>query len=334
MNTYYTPMMMPQQTLPPPPISVGEAFQRRREAYPLTSRAAIRALDALRRALLGQMPAEALLSEVTQEHVRSVLQPLENPTTWNNRLRQLRAFFSWCIREGLLLRSPVVGFQAHVVPYHEPETFSEAQVERIFALASREATPAGVGITLTLGFFCGLRSAEIQRAVMEEINVSEGTVRVSIPKGFYRGIPPRLVQPPRNALLWLRYFLGTQPRGARELVAASAQEFAAWKKSVLAPVGLSWGTTEHRNVMRHTACSMHVAAFRNLAETQLFLGHSRGSDVTTRHYLGLISQREAERYWHIYPPAEPREGGEGVRRRRASGEDPRFIVVEVPAPLT
>lgn len=309
-------------------VTLDEALRLRRQAYPLTSRAAIRALDALRRSLQAVLPLETILCDITPTHIQSLLQPHTHPTTWNNVLRQARAFFAWCIRSGFLRESPALSFQMQFIPYHEPTAYSTAQVEQVFGLLVRSGAAPGVGIALTLGFFCGMRSAEIQRTTRGEIHLDEETVRVSIPKGFFRGVPPRLIQAPRNAILWLRFFLGDRPYEANELVAASPQELAAWKRANLAPKGLSWGQDQARNVMRHTACTMHVAAFRNLAETQLFLGHSRGSDVTVRHYLGLVSQREAERYWHIYPPLERSKEGAPQRSRRGN-DDPRFKLVEV-----
>ena len=241
-----------------------------------------------------------LLKDVTVAHVETLLGPCVHPGTYNSLRRSARAFFRWCVKRRLLRVSPAAGVEARHEPRHEPRFYDAPRVRRIFEIASSPDTEPGIGVFLTLGFFCGMRTSEILRATAGDVDLSAGTVRVPIPKGYRLGVPPRLIEAQPNAVAWLRRFL---PSGLPEEapIAASRRAFGEWKRRHLDLEGLGWGQGEFRNVMRHTACTMHMAAFRNLAETQLMLGHSRGSGVTVRHYLGLATREEGLAYWNILP---------------------------------
>lgn len=281
-------------------IPLAAALAERRMEYPPESLAGRTQFDSFARKLLHVAGKSVLLKDVTAAHVEALLGPCVHPGTYNSLRRSARAFFRWCVKRRVLRVSPATGIEPRREPRHEPRFYSVAQVRRIFEIVSAADTEPGIGVFLTLGFFCGMRTSEILRATAGDIDLSAGTVRVPIPKGYRLGVPPRLIEAQTNAVAWLRRFL---PDGlpADAPVAATRRAFGEWKRRHLDPEGLGWGQGEFRNVMRHTACTMHMAAFRNLAETQLMLGHSRGSGVTVRHYLGLATREEGLAYWNILP---------------------------------
>ncbi len=311
-------------------IPLAAALVERRLEYPATSPLGRARFESFGWKLLATVGPDALLRDITRERVESVLATCVHPCTWNGLRATARAFFRWCIRRRLLRISPVDGIDPRPEPRHEPHFHAPDAVRRIFQAATARDTDPAVGAFLTLGFFCGMRTSEIRRAVRRDIDLVDGTVRVPVPKGYWRGTPPRLIQARPNAIAWLRYFLppGLPPDAP---VAASPHVLRKWKDARLAPLGLSWGRDTLRNVMRHTACTMHVAAFRNLAETQLMLGHSAGSDITVRHYLGLASRRMGEEYWAIVPPhglhPAARTAAASSRRSRAAPVDGRFLEI-------
>lgn len=54
-------------------------------------------------------------------------------------------------------------------------------------------------------------------------------------------------------------------------------------------------------VLRHTFISMHVGKFRSLAEAALEAGNSE--KMMKKHYLNMVSNEDAERFWRISPNA-------------------------------
>ena len=330
------PLRADADTLP-----LATALVERRLEYPETSPLGRARLEGFGRRLLAAVGPDALLRDVTRSHIEAVLAPCAHPCTWNGMRATARAFFRWCVRRRLLRASPADGIDPRPEPRREPHFYGPDAVRSIFRAATARDTDPAIGVFLTLGFFCGMRTSEIRRAVRRDIDLADGTVRVPVPKGYWRGTPPRLIQARPNAVAWLRYFL-TPEMPPNAPVAAAPGVLRVWKAAHLAPLGLSWGRDNLRNVMRHTACTMHVAAFRDLAETQLMLGHTAGSGITVRHYLGLASRRMGEEYWAIVPPAgrhpATRAAAGITRRARAAPGDGRFLEIllddaGVPIPL-
>ena len=321
------PLRADAETLP-----LMAALDERRLEYPSTSPLGRVRFESFGRRLLAAAGSGALLRDITRAHVETVLSPFAHPCTWNGVRSTARAFFRWCIRRRLLRVSPADGIEPRPEPRHEPCFLEPDAVRRIFHIAAARDSDPAVGVFLTLGFFCGMRTSEILRARRRDIDLADGTVRVPVPKGYWRGTPPRLIQARPNAVAWLRHFLAPG-MPATAPVAASAQTLRDWKAARLAPLGLSWGRDNLRNVMRHTACTMHVAAFRDLAETQLMLGHTAGSGITVRHYLGLAPRRMGEEYWAIVPPAGLHPAARSAARAqqtrgRAAGiDDERFLEI-------
>jgi hypothetical protein len=55
-----------------------------------------------------------------------------------------------------------------------------------------------------------------------------------------------------------------------------------------------------KNALRHSFVTYHVALHRNPGKTALIVSH-RDQDCLYRHYLGIATRREAEKYFEIFP---------------------------------
>lgn len=243
------------------------------------------------------------------EEVETLLSRYESPTSYNSVAARIRAVFRWGLRERILTETPLAELELRRVPWHEPNFFPPDKVERIFRLAERnlgtDPFARQAGLILTMGFFAGVRSAEIQRARFGDLDLAGGVLRIPRPKGYTSGIRPRLVELERNARAWFGLFLGTRSGDPAEPLAPDFRKFGEWKKRVLSPEGLSWGNDAAHNVMRHTYATMHVGAFRNASATALNLGHAHASNMLEKHYRGLVPQEEARTYWAIFPATGP-----------------------------
>jgi integrase len=67
-------------------------------------------------------------------------------------------------------------------------------------------------------------------------------------------------------------------------------------------------TTWGPDILRHTFATMHLARGQDAARTAFELGHVRGLEVLYRHYRGLTTKTEGERFWNIKPKNTVTEG--------------------------
>lgn len=273
--------------------SIDPARERSRRAYATTVKM-----------LLRKIPGGTPAAHVTREQIARALSRHKNPVTYNSELRRVKAIMRRAKSANFVAVSPADGIEPRVEPYREPVFFPPCKVARIMAEVEKSPPPRGAGIYFALGFFAGVRTAEIMRMEWSDVNLEEGYVRVSMPKGVTNGARPRIVELEPCAAAWVDVFRcagnGIPRTGA---LVEDARSITDWKKRHLEPLGLSWGNDEYRNVMRHTYATMHVAAFRNPPGTALNMGHGHASGVLERHYMGLAARAEAEAHWRIFPVA-------------------------------
>ena len=294
---------------PQPALTLRELFELRRDRYAPAQTRSIGALECAARFFCRRLGAETPVAQLDDESVGRALAGFKSAASWNSLYRRLRLCINWAVKERLLERSPLHALAPRRADWREPAFFLPDRVERIFRAAESHPGPleGAVGMQLSLGFFAGVRTAEIHRARWEDLDLDAGTFRIPKPKGWTRGRKPRLVELEPNAVAWLRLWrdwtaaaTGTRPAGR---IVARPFRFRQWKTRWLEPSGDSWGNDVAHNVMRHTYATMHVAAFRDAAATALNLGHGRSTDMLERHYRGLVAQTVAERYWSIFPSA-------------------------------
>jgi integrase len=259
------------------------------------------------RIIFRTLDIRILASALTESHVLAILALYRHPVTYTSMLRRIKAIINWGYRRRLMAHNPAAKIEAKKAPYKEPSFFYPEKVEKIFAVAGAYGTQE-IRTFLTLGFYAGLRTAEIFRTRWSEIDLEDGTLRVSKPKGITSGTKPRIVELEPKALALLKIcralYIGDDTESDDIFTPSSDWRVSKWKQRHLKPCGLSWGNDGNHNVMRHTYATMHVAAFQNAAKTALYLGHSEGSGILDKHYKGLISRSKARTYWNIQTPID------------------------------
>lgn len=306
-----------------PPLALGELFDLRVARYAPSQTRSISALQCARRFLCSRLGEDRAVETITEDEVAKALARFSDPQSFNSVFRRLRLAFNWAVQAGLVERSPLGRLAPRRIDWREPAHFLPDRVERIFRAAEAHPGPlaGAVGMQLALGFFAGVRTAEIARARWEDIDLDGALLRVPRPKGFTSGHKPRLVELEPCAVAWMRrwrdWLVAAGGRAAGPVV-LNPRRFALWKARRLAPAGDSWGNDAAHNVMRHTYATMHVAAFRDAAATALNLGHAGGTELLEKHYRGIVPKAVADAYWRIlphdapFPPPEP-EPGRGFR---------------------
>ncbi|MBU2072720.1 MAG: hypothetical protein KKA68_21005 [Gammaproteobacteria bacterium] len=237
--------------------------------------------------------ADTPIGDVSRENVSTWLDSrvCPSPSTKARLHRYLHVLFAYAVEKEYIEKNPVDKIKAPKYRLPAKEYMPVESVERVL----RAVAEGGEGLAaMAIGFFSGLRTAELGRLTWADVNLDSRqiTVGANVSKTY-----PRNVRMSDNLLAWLsvsgRYDAMVCPRG-RRLEAIRAD---ACKRS-----GVRWP----HNAMRVTCATMHYAMHNNAHETAAMLGHAGGTRMFFDHYRALgdghaATREEAERYWGIAP---------------------------------
>jgi integrase len=206
-----------------------------------------------------------------------------SPVTRNHYRRLIVLAFNFAVRRGYAAENPAKETAKAKERGGVIGILTVTQAARLLECATPDVLPY-----IAIGFFAGLRRAEIQRLDWSEIDFDSGLIEVKAEKSktaqrrFVR-IQPNL----REWLLPLRKHKGN----------VTSEDFRKqFDVARLAAGIIEWPD----NALRHSFASYHLAHFEDAASTALQLGH-HDSRVTFAHYRELVRPKDAERYWNIKP---------------------------------
>jgi len=273
---------------------LGEAYEEYFDSIPMVQTAHRRAINDRVRRWVSSFGTQRPCMEVNSPELATYLAPIKarSPKSHNNALGYIKSFLAWCAssERKYLTTNPVSDMKPAQVAYKEPEYIRPDDLEKI--LRALEARPDAARLlgSVVLSFFCGIRQAEIERLAdsPSDIMLDEDIVRISMPKGWTKGIVPRVVQIPPNARAWLTAY---DVRHTLELT----KGIHATTRNICKKVGVPFPA----NAGRHSFITFHVAAYGDASKTESMCGTS--SRMRTSHYQGLASKKEAEKYFAIMP---------------------------------
>ena len=151
----------------------------------------------------------------------------------------------------------------------------------------RYATGSGLVPFLVMGGFAGLRTAEIERQLWEDINLERGFIRVTAAKG--NTAQKRLVPISTNLKQWLAVHRRESGPVCEIVRTADAIHRLAERAKV------EW----KHNALRHSFISYRVAETQNIAQVSLEAGNS--PKMINKHYRELVTPDEAKVWFSISP---------------------------------
>jgi len=172
-----------------------------------------------------------------------------------------------------------------------PEIFTNANVEKL--LRSAESKERRILPFLTIGFFAGLRTAELDGIRWEDVDLAAKliTVRPEVAKKRRQ----RHVTMSDNLVTWL---LPHKKEHGKVCPLNTTWRIAL--KNIRKDTDVQWV----KNGMRHTFASNHLAQFKDVNKTAFELGHTGRVDVLFNHYRSLVKPADAELYWSIRPASK------------------------------
>ena len=213
-----------------------------------------------------------------------------NPENGDNYRRAVRPFFKYAMGQGYRTSNPATGIEILAAEKDLPTILPPAIVEAIFRAA--ESKHPRVIPYLSVGFFGGLRPAEAQGLEWEDIDLTNG--RIKIVGKVSKTRRSRIVTMPTNLVRWLTKH---RPKKASGLIAPPYMTLRRWRTWLADTVGLeSWP----KDVARHCFASYDLALNQSIDKTALQLGHVE-TGTLFRHYRGLATKDEAKAFFAIRP---------------------------------
>lgn len=200
------------------------------------------------------------------------------PKTKLGRLKDVSSMFAWAQRRGDLTNNPCLGVTLPRVPFKDVAVLSVDDVEKLLAACLKIDAPL-------LGYVCpilfgGLREAESRRAKPEDF--SDGMITLS---GDQLKLNERRVVPINETLAaWMK--AGAVLGGTNITKRLAAVRTLA---------GVPWPA----NCLRHSFCSYALGggmSFENVARAA-----NNSPAMLNKHYLGVVTRAEAERFWALRP---------------------------------
>ena len=198
----------------------------------------------------------------------------------------LSAFFGWCVRMGYRRGNPAIAITPPVLDQQLPGILSVEDVSIVFRAA--HARRSILIPYLALGFFAGLRTAELERLEWGALAAEHIHIGPAVAKSRQQ----RFVSVSQNLRAWLDEYRGTGPicpvdpttRGEALLSLRRAAGITIWP----------------HNAARHSFATYHLALHQDAPRTAHELGHANPA-MLYQHYRNLATPADARAYFDIRP---------------------------------
>jgi len=277
-----------------------------RRLSPLTVENYARDIRALFAATAG-----TALPELQIHHLRRAIAHLHGKGLDGKSLARMlsawRGFFRWLARDHGYTHNPCAGLRAPKTKKALPHVLSPDEAARLMNLPGEDALAARDRAIVELFYSSGLRLAELVSLAPDDLNFTEGTVRVT-----GKGAKTRVVPVGRHAREAIEAWLPQRTQLAqigetalflnRNGTRLGARQVQARLKTWALKLGLPQHV--HPHMLRHSFASHVLQSSGDLRALQEMLGHA--SISTTQVYTHLDFQHLAKVYDAAHPRAKKR----------------------------
>ena len=250
-------------------------------------------------------------AQVDGGHVRSFAARLHRrgqaPRSIQRRLAAVRNLFQFLLREGVVEANPGLDIGAPKAPRRLPDTLDADAMGRLLDVRGDHPIATRDRAIMELFYSSGLRLAELAGLQMTDVDLAEGTVRVT-----GKGAKTRIVPVGAKAREALRDWLKVRPQLEKASDTAmfisrigrplSNRNIQARVQYWARRLGLPQGVSPH--TFRHSFATHLLESSGDLRAVQELLGHA---DIgTTQIYTHLDFQHLARIYDQAHPRARKR----------------------------
>lgn len=242
------------------------------------------------------------ISEVLHDDIHAFLLSLKGDNgTRNDQCAIISMFFTWCIKQRLTRDNPAKGISFKVVD-SEVSILSIDDAQELYEAA--KASDPDVLRYVILCLFVGLRpKAEAMKVVREDLSSGHEKANIKVISGKTGRLRyVRLEEGVYKALISTNWSGKTYSNNFRRRWDELRYKlgYKIWLDPKYAiperPKGIRLKEWPH-DVMRHTYCSYHLAAFENEPLTVHCAGHD--FRMFRKHYKKPLPKSEGERFWAL-----------------------------------
>jgi len=255
---------------------------------------------------LEQNQMLAGVGEIDKNNIRAFIRYLQteakiprngaalSAATVQGYVRTLKAFFSWLEREGYITTNPMAKIPVPRAPTKVIDTFTTEQIGRMTEVCHRSNGDGYRNLSIFLLMLdSGVRVSELTGINMGDVNLVEGSIKISAGKGARERIVPigSLVQ----RSLW-KYINHHRPQPLTQMITKLYlnQKGLPLTRNGIQQMLRRWGRRAgltgvrcSPHTLRHTFAKNYLLNGGDIFSLQKILGHSSLSSV--RLYLNLFS---------------------------------------------
>lgn len=226
----------------------------------------------------------ARIGDITPPHIEAFMATWPGMESRANVRRMLFEVFAWAKLHGLVKTNVIELVPVPRVIRDEVDIMKPHHAAALLAYCA-EHRPELVPF-LAIRMFAGLRTTSAERIDWSEIKLGESielpAVKVKSGRRLY------LTGYPETLWSWLR------PH-ARENGRVGLTHYNVEITAIARQLGVPFP----KNVCRHSFATYHLAAYRNLSETVILLGHRSSPRLLWEHYNGRASQPEGQAWFAL-----------------------------------
>lgn len=210
--------------------------------------------------------------------------------SWNDWRQTMYAMYKAGIKSMLCETNPAEHIDKIRRDDKAPQIYSVSQCKKL--LKTAESSDERALMHFVLGLFCGLRPFEAYGADWSHVDLKEKTL--SVVASASKSRRQRIVDLSNTAIDWLGAYM--RPSGPIGFTGPNQQKNVLHRDGLLSAAGVKWIP----DGLRHTFASYTYAHSGDAARTAAIMGHS-GLDIFFRHYRGLATKKDAEKFFAIRP---------------------------------
>jgi|GEM_PF-789234 len=210
------------------------------------------------------------------------------PRTLSHYRASLTQLFHYAEEIGAISENPMNNLEVPKMKTAEIGILKPIQVGELLTHADDDILPG-----LLLGFFAGIRRAELGRLDWSEIDFEEKHIEIKAAKA--KTASRRIIVMQSNLKAWLEPL--------KKHTGAVMPSEMVWRTRLAEAMKSAKITDWPHNAARHSFASYHLAEFKNAPALALEMGHSN-TKMIFEHYRALVPPKAAKSYWGLTPLSE------------------------------